>query len=188
MENKTKKATGAKIMAAIKEFVRKFIVTLKKKPDIIPLAMLVIAFLVFSLNLTNISNTTSKIQGPNMGLSEFISMLLSILSMLCLLNAFPKRQKPNIMMIIVYLVMFGVTLWSDINYISCIDNSSIKITASTQFILDTRGIIIAHIVCMSLTTVAVLLEPVIAKLLKKINTSVAIDETSVADIDLVEEE
>ncbi|MBR3845496.1 MAG: hypothetical protein IKM40_02850 [Clostridia bacterium] len=188
MDKKTKKAANSKFKTSLKEFFRKLLVSLKKKPDIIPLGLLLITFLIFSLNLTDISNTTSKIQGPNMGLSEFVAMLLSILSMICLLNAFPKRQKPNKMMIIVYLILFAVTVWADINYISCINASSIKINAATAYITKTKGIIIAHIIGMSLTTVAVFLEPVIAKLLKKINTSVEIEETEVGEIELAEEE
>ena len=84
--------------------------------------------------------------------------------------------------------MFAVTVWADINYISCINASSIKINAATAYITKTKGIIIAHIIGMSLTTVAVFLEPVIAKLLKKINTSVEIEETEVGEIELAEEE
>ena len=51
------------------EFLRKKLVSLKRKPQVIALAVLAVAFVYYSLNLTKISNTTAKIQGPGMGLS-----------------------------------------------------------------------------------------------------------------------
>ena len=51
------------------EALRKFIVSLKRKPQNIAMVALVVSFLVYSLNLTSVSNTTAKIQGAGMGLS-----------------------------------------------------------------------------------------------------------------------
>ena len=51
-----------------KEMVRNFLITLKKNPNMIPFAMLIISFLVYSLNLTYISNTTATIQNQDTGL------------------------------------------------------------------------------------------------------------------------
>ena len=83
----------------IKEAVRKLIVSLKRNPSVIPLVVLFVTFLYYSLNLTNMSDTTAKIQGMGMGLSQFCIMLFSLLSLVCMLNAFPRRQKPNYLMI-----------------------------------------------------------------------------------------
>ena len=74
------------------EFLRKRIVSLKRKPQSIALVVFAIAFLYYSLNLTHISDTTAKIQGANMGLCGFATMLFSILSMVCFLNAFRKKS------------------------------------------------------------------------------------------------
>lgn len=177
-----------KLLAAIKEFVRKFLVYLKKNPNMIPFAMLIVSFLVFSLNLSDISNTTAKIQGNNMGLCEFVSMLLSILSMICLLNAFPKRKKPNYPMVAVALVFFALIIVADITYITRITNSTIKITKNTMFIITAQNVLTAHIVLVAITALTVVLEPVFAKLLKKINTSVELEETSIGNIELADEE
>ena len=84
----------------MKEFFRKQIVNLKRSPQNIPLVVLVVAFLVYSLNLTYISHTTSRIQGSGMGLYGFITMLLSMLSFVCFFNSFPRRKKPNMPMLI----------------------------------------------------------------------------------------
>ena len=78
------------------EFLRKKLVSLKRKPQMIALLVLAAAFVYYSLNLTMISNTTAKIQGAGMGLAGFATMLFSMLSLVCFLNAFPHRKKTNI--------------------------------------------------------------------------------------------
>ena len=59
----------------LKESFRKLLVSLKRRPHIIPLLVFALAFLVYSLNLMNISDTTAKIQGKGMGLCGFATML-----------------------------------------------------------------------------------------------------------------
>ena len=140
-----------------------------------------------------ISNTTATIQGQGTGLCEFVSMLFSILSMLAMLNAFPKRQKPNYLMVGLLLAMFLVIIGTDIVYSTKITNTINKLGSSIkakqlQEYLHTYGVIIAHIVLVAITGVITILEPVFAKLLKKIKTSVEIEETNIASIDIVDEE
>ncbi|MBR5004836.1 MAG: hypothetical protein IKY14_05195, partial [Erysipelotrichaceae bacterium] len=55
----------------LKETCRKMLVTLKKNPQLIPLLALTVSVVVFTFNLTDISNTTAKIYGKHMGLSAF---------------------------------------------------------------------------------------------------------------------
>lgn len=189
--NTTKKSS--KFAASVKEYFRKLIVKLKKNPSIIPFAMLIVSFLVFSLNLTHISNTTATVQGKGMGLCEFASMLFSILSMLCLLNAFPKRQKPNYPMVVLFLVLTVIIIVADILYSVRITEIIAKLgnaikPAQLKEYRGTWSTLITHCVLMGVTAVTVVLEPVFAKLLKKINTSVEIEETSVGDIELADEE
>ena len=93
------------------EFIRKSIVSLKRKPENIAMVVLVIAFLIYSLNLTYISHTTARIQGPGMGLYGFITMLLSMLSFVCFTNSFPRRKKPNYAMICLMFVMFVIIIF-----------------------------------------------------------------------------
>lgn len=190
-----KKNTFSKIKCSLKESVRKFLVTLKRNPQYIPLVMLLAAFIVLSFNLTNISNTTATMNKSGMGLCAFISMLFSILSMVCMLNAFPKRSKPNWPIIIVMLVLFAVMIAVDVIY--CIkiyngvyvDADAIKITSKNYFIVDAQTAVIVHIIFLALTTVCVLLEPWFAKLLKKINTSVEVDDNGeIGVIDISEED
>ena len=189
-----KKNIFSKIWLAIKERARKFMVVLKRNPHFIPLAMLFIAFGVLSFNLTKISNTTATMNKSGMGLCAFISMLLSILSMVCMLNAFPKRKKPNMAMVIIMLVMFAVMIGADAIY--CVklvrgvttDPDAITVTMKNYFIIEAQSALIAHIVTIALTAVCVVLEPVIAKLLKKVNTSIDVEDNGqIAAIDISEE-
>ena len=188
--------------AWIKERVRKFFVVLKKNPQSIPLVALLVAFLQFSLNLTCISNTTSKLvssrmEGTNAGLAAFITMLLTILSFVCMLNAFPKRQKPKVGMIVLMVIMYGAIILANLHYLSCIsyalnteiNTNPIIISNETNYILTARDTLSLNIVLIGITIVLVLVEPIIAKLLKKINTSIEVESNgNIGNIDIAEEE
>lgn len=172
----------AGIRVRLVEFLRKSIVSLKRNPSVIPLAMLLITFLMYSLNLTSMSNTTAKIQGSGMGLAQFCIMLFSLLSMVCLLNAFPRRKKANIPMIVIMYVMFAVIIYCDIHYSSRImaaltrPESPIKLDASTAYIADAYNMLSTHMVLMGITAALVALLPVYSKLLRKINTTVRVED------------
>ncbi|MBQ7389594.1 MAG: hypothetical protein IJW02_00655 [Clostridia bacterium] len=190
-----KKNVFTKIWASVKEGARKFMVTLKRNPHYIPLVMLLISFVVLSFNLTKISNTTATMNKLGMGLCSFISMLFSILSMVCMLNAFPKRKKPNLPVIILMMVIFAIIITVDVIY--CIkvingvttDADAIKITEKNYFIVEAQNAMIVHIVTVALTMISVALEPVFAKLLKKVNTSINVEDNGeIAEIDISEEE
>ena len=178
----------------IKEIFRKFLVSLKRSPQNIPFASLIITFLVYSLNLTQISNTTAKIQGAQMGLCGFAAMLFSILSFICFLNAFPKRQKANIPMVVILYVMFAVVIVADLVYNSRIlaaltrAENPIKITDATMYIVKAQNIIMVHIALVGVTAVLTALLPLYSKLIRKIDTSVTVEDNgSLGMIDISEE-
>ena len=186
--------TKNSFLAWIKEKVRKFLVALKKNPQSIPIVTLTVAFLHYSLNLTNISDTTAKLQGRHMGLTAFITMLFMILSFVCMLNAFPKRQKPKISMIVVMTVLYSAVIAADIYYLDRImyattrPDNPIKITAKTWYIYDAYNTVTVNIILVALTIVCVLLEPVFAKLLKKIKTSIEVEGSGdIGSIDISED-
>lgn len=174
-----------------KEAIRKFFVSLKRNPSAIPLVMLLISFLVFSLNLTDVSNTTAKIQGKGMGLCQFAIMLLSLLSMLCMLNAFPRRKKPNIPMIALMFMMFGAMIFCNNHYSNAImtaltrAESPIKLDANTMYIAEAYNMLGTHMVMLIVTAVLVVALPFYSKLLRKINTSVDVDDNGqMAEIEI----
>ncbi len=188
-----KNTTSPGFLGGIKESLRKLVVSLKRNPSIIPLLMLLVAFLYYSLNLTAVSNTTAKIQGSGMGLAQFTIMLLSLLSMVCMLNAFPRRKKPNIPMIVIMFVMFAVMLYCDIHYVNAIaaavnrEGNPIIIDANTMYINTAYKLLQTHEVLIGVTAGLVVLLPVYSKLLKKINTSVEIEDNgSMEEIEITE--
>lgn len=178
----------------VKEFLRKFVVSLKRNPSMIPLVMLFVAFLFYSFNLTNMSDTTAKIQGAGMGLSQFCIMLFSLLSLVCLLNAFPKRKKANIPMVVLMFVMFAVIIYCEIHYQNAIfaalnrAESPIVLDKNTQYIADAYNMLSTHTIMMIVTAVLVVTLPVYSKLLKKINTSVEVEDNgNMAQIEISED-
>ena len=100
-----------------KNVLRKILVSLKRKPALIAMFVLLAAFIVYTFNLTNISHTTSRINKPNMGLAEFASMLLSVLSMVCFMNAYPRRKEPVYIMLGLTLGMILIIVLCDFMYI-----------------------------------------------------------------------
>ena len=179
----------------MKEMIRKFLVSLKKNPQVIPLLAHTVAFCIFSLNLTAISNTTAKIYGPHMGLCSFVTMLLSILAYVCMFSAYPKRKKPNWIMIVMILAMYGIIIFCDNFYADRIwaavkrPENPIQITEATMYINDAFKLMSTHITSVIVSAVLVVTEPLYAKLLKKINTSVEVEDNGdLGAIELSDEE
>lgn len=183
-ETKAVKAPAAKQASTMPEFLRKFVVSLKRSPQTIPLVVLVIAFLVYSMNLTHISDTTAKIQGPGMGLCGFATMLFSMLSLVCFLNAFPRRKKPVIPMVVIMFVMFAIILFCDNYYANLIyaaltrTENPIVLDASTIYIAQAFNVLSDHMMWEGIGIALVVLLPVYTKLLNKINTSIVVEENA----------
>ncbi len=177
MANKTSRKQGR----GFKEFVRKFFVSLKRSPSTIPLVATFVAFLVFSLNLASISNATIRINTNNMGQCEFVGMLLSILTMVVLLRCFPKRQKPNYIMVGLYFLMCAAQIFVDSVYVSRIasaladPDSPFDVAGQDAFILKAQSVMYAHIIILVVCVALVALLPVYSKLIKKINTSIDVE-------------
>lgn len=165
----------------MKEFFRKLLVGLKRKPDIIPLAALLIAFLYYSLNLTSVSDTTAKIQTTGMGLSGFVTMLFSLLALVCCLNAYPRRKPINIPMLVLMVAMLAVVIFCDVYYGNCIavamNRANNPISAEgNPYIITAQGMLRVHIVLVAVGVALAVLLPVYAPLIRKINTSIDVAE------------
>lgn len=171
-----------RMWAAIKESVRKMIVSLKRSPQTIPMLMLLISFVYFSLNLTDMSDTTAKIQGNGMGLCQFCIMLFSLLSIVCMLNAFPQRKKPVLPMVILMFAMFGIIIYADIHYSNAImaaltrAESPIKLDLNTSYIAEAYNMLQTFIVLIGITAGLVVTLPVYSKWIRKIKTSVDVED------------
>ncbi len=102
-------------MRAIREFFRKLIVSLKRKPQTIAFLVLIAGFMWFTLNLTAISDTTALIKN-GAGLSAFITLLASTLSLVTFLRSYPHRQKTRIVMLALTFVLLLGAMASDYWY------------------------------------------------------------------------
>ena len=175
----------------LKEMWRKFLVALKRRPQRIPLVALTITFLYYALHMTSFSDTTAKIQGSGMGLCGFCVMLFSMLSFMCCMNAFPYRKKTNVPMLVLLLVMFAIVAVADVIYMKTIEaavtrvENPIEVTQNTIYIAYAHYYAQVHLVLLGITTVLVLLLPVYSKLIRKINTSIEVEDNgSMAAIDI----
>ena len=185
------KTETKKAPSGIGEFFRKLLVSLKRRPQIIPLLVMLVAFLIYSLNLSNVSNTTAKIQGQGMGLCGFATMLFSILSFVCFLNAFPKRKKTNIPMLVLMFVMFAIILFCDYTYQGAIANAvnradnPIRIEPATAYIAYAFNMLNSHMIWLIVSAVLIALLPVYSKLLRRINTNISVEDNgSLGEIDI----
>ena len=190
MKKQNTKSPGARFVAWLKERVRKFFVALKKNPQAIPLIALVVTFVQYTLNLTDISNATSALLRGNLGLASFIIILFQMLSFVCMLNAFPKRKKPKVAMMILMVLLYGVVIYAEIHYLNIAQSADLSIIPMEFVISINKAIstLRVNVVLVAVTTVLMLLEPVIAKLVKKINTSIEVEGTEVESIDISAED
>ena len=166
----------------MKEKFRKFLVSLKRKPHMIPMAALVIAFLIYSLKLTVISNTTARIQGPGMGLCGFITMLFSMLGLVSFGRSFPHRKPVSKLMLGLTFLLFGAVILADVKYIQAVNNAltretdPIEVTAATAYISDSVVMLRSHIIALAVGLGLTALLPVYRPMIRKINTNIAVEE------------
>lgn len=178
-------STGAKIWAAIKEWCRKKVVTLKIKPQIIPLIVLVATSVCFLLCLQSFSkavyDSANEDTTQASGICIFITTLLSLLSLVSFLNAFPKRKKPNIFFIVLVFTMIAAMIACDVVYYvqmsNCVEALGEESSVAGK-IKPGQPKIIAHIVMLAVSAVVFALLPVYSRLIKKINTSVKLDSAT----------
>ena len=175
----------------LKEMVRKFIVSLKRRPQMIPLVVFVIAFLVYTLNLSQVSNTTAKLQSSGMGLAGFAVMLFSMLSMVSFMNAFPYRKPVNKPMLILMFVMNAIIIFADVFYINAVnavqgnEATRVAITKDTLYIAYSQYYLQMHIIVLAIAIVLTVLLPVYSRLLRKINTNIEVEgNADMGEIDL----
>ncbi len=185
----------AKKPSRVHEFFRKRLVALKRKPQMIPLIALGIAFIYYSLNLTHVADTTALINGPHMGLAEFVTMLFSVLSLVCCMNAFPYRKKVNVPMLCLMVILVGAMIFCDIYYGGRITaavtraENQISMEGNNIFIAHARNMLNIHTVMLIISLALTALLPVYSKLLRKINTNINIEENGgMSTIDLSSED
>lgn len=129
-----------------------------------------------------------------MGLSGFCTMLFSILSLVCFLNAYPHRKKTNIPMLVLMFAMLALLIYCDTYYMGCIiraqtrPENPIVVDANTMYITRAYGMLGAHRIILCVGAGLTLLVPVLRKLLRKIDTSLPVEDTGSMDAILLSEE
>lgn len=172
--------------AKCKEWFRKKIVGLKRKPQNIALFFLLVASVYFMFALYPVTASAyaaeANLQGGNpfAGLCIFLSTLLSLLILVSFLNAFPKRKKPNIVFIVMVYVMAGAIIGFDLWYYFQMQTSISRLTIQTTIDQYKAGqpFIIAHVIMIGVFVVIFSLLPVYKRLINMINTSVKLESAT----------
>lgn len=196
-----KPSFGKRVGAGIKEWFRKFIVKLKRRPMNIGLFVLAISTAVILFSLGSISQLAKGSQYSQhlQGLCVFIDVLFGILVLLLYMNTFPKRsKKPKIVMYVLTIVFMAVLIGLDLYlYIRWGMNREQdfkgNLTASyienlNSFYFNAVNGVLAHAILVFISCLLMVLSPVIGKLLNKINTNVDLEESQLKNEIEVEEE
>ena len=146
------------------------------------------------MHLSSVSNTTAKIQGTGMGLAGFCTMLFSILSYMAFINAFQYRKPVNKLMLGVLLAMFAIIAFADYYYLQQIYSAltravnPITVTQNTIYIAYAEYYLRIHLILLAVTVVLIALLPVYSKALRKIKTSIEVEDNgTLGAIDISEE-
>lgn len=202
-----KPSAGKRFAAGAKEWCRKFIVKLKRRPMNIGLFVLVISTVVILCSLGNLSQLglASQYQKEMQGLCIFIDILFGILVLLLYLNAFPSRsKKPKLVMYILTIVFMVILIGLDIYlYVMWGINRTADLKRNPpavnpgywnrepgidNFYFKALSGVLAHAILVLISLVLMVLSPVIGKLLNKVNTKVVLEETQLKDRIDVEED
>lgn len=184
-----------KIWAGIKEWGRKQIVILKRAPQRIPFAFVLITSILWLFWLFTFSKTVNEIRYINwVGLAIFCNTLLAILIIPLFMNSFPKRKKPNILFIILVFLFMAAMIGLDlVYYININDFLSQQSSLDTYlarfpYISSSLNLAIVHIVLQVICAIMLALIPVYAPLIKKINTAKAIEGNDIKEVIEVDDE
>lgn len=196
MSNKIENAEKKRWNGKFGEWARKKVVGLKRKPETIPLIVLLITsvyflFILFSISqcldikgsqmMTNIGKPNQKYLSAG-GICTFASTLLSILVLVTFLNAFPKREDPKLAFIILVYVMIAGILACDLVYYLQVNNLLIHddtIIDEQGYLLESTQLkVMVHMILLVVSTVMFALYPVWKKLIRSIDTSIVLESTS----------
>ncbi len=195
-----KPSKGKKANKGAKEWFRKKVVALKRKPQNIALLFLVISTVYFMLALFKISIAVYSVytqQGieTTIGICIFVTTLLSLLVLVSFLNSFPKRKKPNIFFIVLVFLMIAAMIVCDIMFyvqmsqiLALPDLANAKDTISK--VTTGQTYVIVHVVLLGVSAIVFALLPAYRLLINKINTQVELEsatEKMHGDIDIQED-
>lgn len=180
--------------AKAKEWWRKKVVGLKRKPQTIALVVLLLSTIVYLCSLGTLSKTVYFYVYVNwLGLPLFISNLFSILVLLLFLYTFPKRKKTNIVMLVMTFVFMAAMIACDAVFYwqlaNAIKSSTESQIANNPYVLSAGTLVIVHIVLVGLSALLLATLPLYKKLLMKVNTRKDLESNNMTEeIDTSESE
>ncbi len=175
------KAKGGKF----KEWRRKKLVTLKRKPYYIALLFFIIPSLIYIFGLGTLSeailsNKTTSFSGLAwVGHAIFVNTLFSILILVLFLNTFPKRKKPNLvfagMVILFAVIMILMDVLFYIQLSGALENVSGKVATAESAL----SLTMVHLVFQAISIITFVTLPLYKKLIMKINTQKAVESNEI---------
>ena len=115
-------------------------------------------------------------------------MLLSMLSFVCFTSSYPRRKKPNYLMIGLMFVMFIIIIFCDIKYKGLITSALTRVEnpiKEEDYITKAAKALNAHIIILIIGAALVALRPVYAKIIRSIKTSIEVEDSgNMAAIDI----
>ncbi len=177
-----KKNRMANFKAGFKEWGRKQIVNLKRRPSNIALVFFVITSLVYMIAYSTVAEMLyGGRENPVIewsALCSFVVFLFSILILVLYLQAFPKRKKPNVVMLVLVGLFAAVMIAMDIIcYLELQDVFAAATRPLTPEYYASESIFLAHIVLVALSSVVLACTPLIKMGLMKINTRKEVEST-----------
>ena len=102
------------------------------------------------------------------------------------LNAFPKRQKPKVAMVVIMFVLIAIVIAADVVYLSKLiigmdPSRGIKIKPSMT---KAKAVIIVHLILQVISAGLIICLNPIGKALNKIDTSVKLEDNDIGKIDI----
>jgi len=187
----TQPTKGEKFKAGFKEWLRKFTVKLKHKTHMIPLVILLITSLTYLCILNSLSIVISDHSGiDSAGICVFVNTLASILVLLVFLNAFPKRKKVNIIMLVITFAVMAMILALDLVFYFKLYNyctkayrglSQTHLGDKYTMIHSALNNTIVHVVLMGISILALAFLPLYKKGINKINTKKELAENEIKE-------
>lgn len=196
------KPSKGKSSKGVKEWFRKKIVALKRKPQNVALLFLAITTVYFMLALYKISIAVFEVYSQEgikttIGICVFVTTLLSLLVLVSFLNSFPKRKKPNIFFIVLVFLMIGAMVACDVVfYVQMGDILKLPALQSPEAIETVSKVtvgqkyMIVHVALLGVAAVVFALLPAYKILINKINTKVELEsatENMRGEIDIQED-
>lgn len=158
--------------------VRKWIVSLKRRPQNIPLALLVVCCFMYTFNLTAHSNAVMYVSARVIALYVFIITLSSMLTIFSFVNAYAGKKRKWLMQAVVYLliavqIVLEFAYYQVMYYEVFLRDDPVPLTAD---IATSMNGTVLHLIALSVALLAIVFMPVYHKLLGKIDTTLEDEE------------